>query len=270
MGTKTLEMNAVCVADWEADHLREINPADPTKGFLGGIASLIKDAGGTTVKDGVFSAFDSIEEDDATDREFWAQRKAEFQAETGLEVPPVMRVRVVVVVETYSPEESKRLWDAHTASLRLHLRAQDYANALQEEQEFYEGLQANLAAGRQPSPEELKTLYELRARVTKLQPHTLRWLITTKDGTVVQVETRDRRDWCDDHTNTTMVVGAFAEIPWRDPASNTAKVRECSYPNDGLAKRDRESDHRMAVEILGANNDWFVTSIARNGEVWKP
>lgn len=189
---------------------------------------------------------------------------------TKLEVPPVMRVRVTVEVETLSPEESKRLWDAHTASLRLLRRAQDYASALQEEQEFYEGLKANLAAGRQATPDELKTLNELRARVAKLQPHTLRWLITTREGATVQVETRDRRDWCDDHTNHTLVVGAVAEIPWRDPASNTAKVRECSYNNDGLAKPNRESDHRMAVEILGANNDWYVTNIARNGEVWNP
>jgi hypothetical protein len=32
----------------------------------------------------------------------------------------------------------------------------------------------------------------------------------------------------------------------------------------------RESDHRMAVEILGAHNNWYVTGIARNGEVWDP
>lgn len=261
MGTKTVELNAVCVADWEANHLREINPADSTKGLLAGIATFIKDAGGTTVKESVVSAFEDIEGE-----ELWKRIREEYQNDQGLEVPPVMRVKVTVEVENLPPEESKRLWAAHNNSHRASL----HVCAVQEEQAYYDVLKANLAAGQNPTAEELKELGELRARVAKLQPHTLRWLITTREGATVQVETRDRRDWCDDHTNHTLVVGAVAEIPWRDPASNTAKVRECSYNNDGLAKPNRESDHRMAVEILGANNDWYVTNIARNGEVWNP
>lgn len=265
MGTKTLEVNAVCVADWEADHLREINPSDISKGFLGGITALVKEAGGTTVTDGTVSAFEDIEGD-----EFWAPFRAEFREESGLEVPPVMRVKVTVEVEPLSPEESKALWEAHNARFRLHRRAQDYASALHEEQEFYEGLKANLAAGRLATPDEIKFLSELRERVSKLQPHTLRWLMTTDEGAVIRVETRDKSDWCDDHTNRTMVVGAFAEIPWRDPAANTAKAREAPYSNDGMGPRDREADHRMAVEVLGAYNDWTVVSIVRNGEKWEP
>lgn len=269
MTTKTLELNAVCVADWEANHLREINPKDPTKGFLGGIATLIKNAGGTTLEDGVMSAFEDIREENREENYLEPYRTG-FQKETGLEVPPVMRVKITVEVENLSPEESKRLWEAHKDGLRLHVRAGDYACALQEEREFYEGLRANLAKGTPATPEELKTLDELRSRVQKLQPHTLRWLVTLRGGMVVQVETRDRRDWLDDHTNRTAVVGAIAEIPWRDPAANIVRVRETTYANDGMVPRDRESDHRMAVEILGANNDWYVDRIARNGEVWNP
>jgi len=182
----------------------------------------------------------------------------------------VMRVKVTVEVETLSPEESKALWDAHTARLRLLRRAQDYATAVEEEREFYEGLKANLAAGQMATPEELKKLSELRGEIAKLQPHTLRWQVTTKDGTVVQVETRDEIDWCDDHTNATMVVGAFAEIPWGDPASKTTTIRECPSSNDGAWPRDREADHKMAVEKLAALNDWTVVDIARNGEKWNP
>lgn len=267
MGTKTIEVNAVCVADWEADHLREIGPGDPTKGFLGGISTLIRDAGGTTVTDGVMSAF---EFEDCEGKEFWAPFRAEFQEESRLEVPPVMRVKVTVEVEPLSPDESKALWDAHNTSRRLHRRASDYAMALREEREFYEGLQANLDKGVVPTSDELKYLSGLRAKLSELQPHTLRWKVTTREGTDFQVETRDKIDWCDDHTLQVSVVGAAAEIPWRDPAAFSAKVRETTYTNDGMARRDRESDHRMAVEILGANNDWCVTSIARNGEVWNP
>ncbi len=83
MGTKTLEMNAVCVADWEANHLREINPSDPTKGFLGGIATFVTEAGGVTVTDGTVSAFEALE-----DEEFWAPFRAEFREGSGLVVPP--------------------------------------------------------------------------------------------------------------------------------------------------------------------------------------
>ena len=181
-----------------------------------------------------------------------------------------IHITMDVEVETLSPEESKALWDAHTARLRLLRRAQDYATAVEEEREFYEGLKANLAAGQMATPEELKKLSELRGEIAKLQPHTLRWQVTTKDGTVVQVETRDEIDWCDDHTNATMVVGAFAEIPWGDPASKTTTIRECPSSNDGAWPRDREADHKMAVEKLAALNDWTVVDIARNGEKWNP
>lgn len=268
MGAKTLELNAVCVADWESNHLREINPRDPFDGFLGGIASFIKDAGGITVRDGVVSAFESdgvkLDGDEDSDEDFWAPLREDYRKESGFEVPPVMRVKVTVEVETLSPEESKRLWEAHRSNFLIHQRrAQDYANALQEVREFNEGLKANLKAGQQPSADELNSLRELEARVAKLQPRFLRWLVTTREGSTFQVSTWDRINSC-------VVVGAFAEIPRRDPASNTAKVRRVSYLSSGMGDSDRESDHRMAVETLGANNDWWVTNITRNGETWNP
>jgi len=86
---KTIELNAVCVADWEADYLREINPSNPLKGFFGGISRIIKDAGGTTVTDGVVTAFEDIDGD-----EHWTPFREEFREESKLEVPPVMRVKV--------------------------------------------------------------------------------------------------------------------------------------------------------------------------------
>ena len=265
MGTKTLVANAVCVAEWESNRLMEINPEDPSKAVLGGITELIKEAGGATVTDETVTAFESSEGD-----EHWACFRNQFRKESGLEVPPVMRVKVTVEVETLSPDESKALWDAHKTRLELHCRALAYARALQDAHEFYEGLKADLAAGKMATPEGLRYLEGLRKKIRRLQPHTLRWVMTTKESAVIQVETRDRIDWCDDHSTDTAVVGAIAEIPWRDPAANTVKVRECTYNNDGIGPRDRESDHRMAVELLGAHNDWCVVGIARNGEVWNP
>lgn len=265
MGTTTLELHAVCVKDWEDDHLYEIAPEKPGKGFIGGISALIQQAGGTCVGDVIVPSFEYEGEDP-----HWEKFREMFREGTGLEVPAVMRVRVTVEVENLSPEESKALWMSHNAKAQQNRRAKGHAWAVSEEQTLYDTLKANLAAGTQATPDELKQLAELRAQIAELQPHTLRWEVATADGNTFPVETRDMIDWCDDHSKNTMVVGALAEVPCRAPEAMTVSARESAYRNDGLAKRDRESDHRMAVEILGTNNDWHVTDIKRNGERWDP
>jgi hypothetical protein len=152
----------------------------------------------------------------------------------------------------------------------LNVRATAHGAAIIKERFLYEKLRAQIASGQEPSLAEVKALHDLRAEVKRLQPHTLRWLVGTREGQTIQVDTRDKIDWCDDHSNMTVVVGAFAEVPLRDPAAMTVKVRESTFSSDMSGFPGRESDHRMAVEILGANNDWYVVSTTRNGEGWDP
>jgi len=121
MGTKTIELNAVCVHDWESNHLHEITSDDKSDAFLGGIAAFIKGAGGVTVSDGVFTAFE-YEGADEGGQDLWANLRNQYREESSLELPPVMRVKVTVEVEVLTPEESKNLWDAHRASPRLRYR----------------------------------------------------------------------------------------------------------------------------------------------------
>lgn len=155
-------------------------------------------------------------------------------------------------------------------SVALTSRAERYSEALQEERSLREKLNRNIMSGTFPTREELQNLQGIRDRVTKLQPHTLRWLVAVEGHGAVQVNTRDKIDWADDESNTTVVVGASAQVSWDDPIVKYAKVREAPYTSDGMGLSERVDDHKMAVEILAANNDWWVNSITRNGEKWDP
>lgn len=114
MGTYKLEMDGVCVKDWEDDRIVQVNPPVIRDAFVGGIARLVCEAGGGTVGDAIVPAFEF------SDDPYWASLREGFQKATGLDVPTVMRLKITVEVENLSREESKALWDAHIAAYHRH------------------------------------------------------------------------------------------------------------------------------------------------------
>lgn len=110
-----------------------------------------------------------------------------------------------------------------------------------------------------------------RRLVRALRPHTLLWRATLPDGTGVAVETRDKSDFVSDTSDETFIVGAFAEVPWRDPMR--PKYRETEGSHYDTAWHDeaaREADHRAAVARLCEDNGWDGATIERAGERWDP
>lgn len=150
-------------------------------------------------------------------------------------------------------------------------RAADLAAAEAEHAALYASQRARVAEGWVPTPADLAPLYVLRNRIRSLRPHTLRWAVTLTSGHRVAVETRDKSDWVDD--NTAAVVGASAEIVWRGMVSTHpagTKCHETSAVHYEPGWRDREDDHRAAVERLCDANGWEGASIERDGEKWEP
>jgi hypothetical protein len=95
------------------------------------------------------------------------------------------------------------------------------------------------------------------------QPRTLRWAVRA-GGHTLAVETRDRHDWTDDHSQSVARVGALAEIPWSDPLSmSQIRCREAVAAAYAWGE-PREVTHRRAVEMLCVHNGW--TEI-RDGDV---
>ncbi len=150
-------------------------------------------------------------------------------------------------------------------------RAADLAAAEAEHAALDASRRARVAGGWVPTLDDLRPLFALRERIRRLRPHALRWAVTLPSGHCVAVETRDKSDWVDD--NTAAVVGASAEIVWRGlvpthPEGTTCHEVECSHYEPGW--RDREADHRAAVERLCDANEWEGATIARDGERWEP
>ncbi len=65
---------------------------------------------------------------------------------------------------------------------------------------------------------------------------------------------RDQHGWADEHSDQTIRTGAFAEIPWRDPARSSFTVAE-SVVSMGSWNEAREVTHRSAIEKLAHDND---------------
>jgi hypothetical protein len=103
MGTSKFEGYALCVADYEENYLYGLCENNE----LYGISSLVKAAGGQTVRSSVPNAFESESEPETEDT-FFHDIRAEYRQSSGRVNPPVMRVRVTVEVETLSDEESAR------------------------------------------------------------------------------------------------------------------------------------------------------------------
>lgn len=83
--------------------------------------------------------------------------------------------------------------------------------------------------------------------------NTMRWRVKM-GGREFCVETRDKHDWVDEHSDQTIRTGAFAEIPWRDPARSSFTVAE-SVVSTGSWNEAREVTHRSAIEKLAHDND---------------
>lgn len=114
MGESKFDGYALCVTDYEDSYLYGMGTGEPV---LKGIGSFILDAGGSTVRASVPSAF----EDDGTEDDslgYYKDVREEYQALANRTNPPVMRVRVTVEVEPLSDEEAGKVWADHCAKLR--------------------------------------------------------------------------------------------------------------------------------------------------------
>ena len=149
-------------------------------------------------------------------------------------------------------------------------RAADLAEAVAEHDALAARLARDLRIGRAVLPEDVAALGTLRARIRRLRPHTLLWRATLAGGATVAVETRDRIDFADDTSDATAVVGAIAEVPWRDPAAMSLECREAEESHYDGGWRDREADHRAAALRLCEANEWDGATVERAGERWEP
>lgn len=149
-------------------------------------------------------------------------------------------------------------------------RAADLAEAVAEHDALAARLTRELRLGRAVLPEDVVALGTLRARIRRLRPHTLLWRATLAGGATVAVETRDRIDFADDTGDVTVVVGAIAEVPWRDPAAMSVECREAEESHYDGGWRDREADHRAAALRLCEANGWEGATVERAGERWEP
>jgi hypothetical protein len=155
-------------------------------------------------------------------------------------------------------------------SARYAQRTADLAEAVAEHDALAARLRRDIALDRTVLPEDITALVTLRHRIRRLRPHTLLWRATLAGGATVAVETRDRIDFADDTSDVTVVVGAIAEVPWRDPAAMSLECREAEESHYDGGWRDREADHRAAALRLCDANGWEGATVERDGERWEP
>ena len=152
-------------------------------------------------------------------------------------------------------------------------RAAGYAAAVAALEAIEARGRALMAEGWVPTERvDFSPLYAARASVRRLQPHTLLWRVTLAAGGVVAVETRDRSDFVSDASDATVIVGAFAEVPHRDPLRPKCREVAAGADREVMVQLPaaREADHRAAVERLCNANGWEGATIARDGERWEP
>ena len=110
MGTSKFEGHALCVSDYEENYLYGVGTEEP---FMQGISAFVLDAGGSTVRSSVPSAF----EEESDGGGYFKDVREEYQSLTGRKCPPVMRVKITVEVEPLTDEESEKVWADHCAKL---------------------------------------------------------------------------------------------------------------------------------------------------------
>ena len=91
---------------------------------------------------------------------------------------------------------------------------------------------------------------------------TMRWRVTM-GGRVFRVETRDRYDWANDHSDQKIRTGAFADIAWSEPERFAFDAPEAVVSMNSHNEA-REVTHRRAIESLAHAND---CTEERDGEV---
>jgi hypothetical protein len=94
--------------------------------------------------------------------------------------------------------------------------------------------------------------------------------VATTERGAIPVETRDKIDWVDEHSDATIVTGAYAEIPYsyffgRRELLEEIQVKEISVSPDDWCE-PRETTHRAAIAALCEANEWSFDSAEKTGE----
>ncbi len=77
------------------------------------------------------------------------------------------------------------------------------------------------------------------------------WTLRLSDGTTRIVATRERHDWIDDHSNATVVIGYFCEVPARH-----RNPRETLAADEATGETPRE-----AIDRFCEVNAWDVADV---------
>lgn len=98
----------------------------------------------------------------------------------------------------------------------------------------------------------------------------LMWNVVTTEHGEIPVETRDKIDWVDEHSDQTIRVGAFAELPYSYFFSRKEAVKEVDTKEISVGFDDwcepRETTHRSAIAALCEANGWGLVSATEVGQ----